>query len=166
MIKRLFDTPFDRTLTFVRVVAGSVMLVHGAQKMLGLFGGPGYAATMGMFGQMGIPAPLAALAIYTEFFGSLVLIFGLLGRVAALGLVVDMVVAVAMVHLRNGFFMNWAGTQAGEGFEYHVLYLALALPIMIEGSGAWSLDRHIAHWLASHRSTTHGAGRLRHALVH
>jgi len=91
---------------------------------------------------------------------------GFLGRVAALGVIVEMLVAIAMVHFRNGFFMNWAGTQAGEGFEYHVLYIALALPVMIEGAGAWSVDRRIARWLASHRPTAQGAGRLRPAHVH
>src|SRR5437870_7719762 len=117
MFRNLFDTDSDGTLTFLRLVVGSVMLAHGAQKMLGWFGGPGYGATMGMFGQMGIPAPLALLVISTEFFGSLFLILGFLGRIAALGIAVEMIVAVALVHLRFGFFMNWSGMQAGEGFE-------------------------------------------------
>jgi len=165
MIGKLFDTDADRTLTFIRVVAGLVMLAHGAQKMLGMFGGPGYGGAMGMFGQMGIPEPLAALAIYTEFFGSLLLILGLLGRIAALGVTIDMIVAVAIVHARFGFFMNWAGTQPGEGFEYHLLYVALAIPVMVRGAGAWSLDRAIARKMA-HGSSAHGADRLQHAHVH
>jgi len=165
MLKKVFETDFDRTLAYLRVVAGSVMLTHGAQKALGIFGGPGYAGAMTMFGKMGIPAPLAALAICTEFFGSLFLIAGLLGRIAALGVIVDMLVAVAMVHLPNGFFMNWAGTQRGEGFEYHILYIALAAPVMVGGAGAWSLDRRIALRLASHQTTEQGAD-LRHAHVH
>jgi len=164
-MKNILDTEFDPTLAFVRVVAGGVMLAHGAQKMLGLFGGPGYSATMGMFGQMGFSTPLAMLAIYTEFLGSVFLIFGFLGRVAALGLVIEMIVAVAKVHLGVGFFMNWAGTQPGEGFEYHILYIALAAPVIIKGAGAWSVDRAIAQWLAS-RHSANPAERLRHAHVH
>jgi putative oxidoreductase len=166
MLKKLFDTGNDRTLTFLRILGGIMMLPHGAQKMLGLFGGPGYAASMGMFGQMGIPAPLAVLAIYTEFFGCLLLIAGFLGRLASLGLIIEMVVAVVMVHLPFGFFMNWAGTQPGEGFEYHILYMALLAPVMVKGAGAWSVDRRIAHWLESHRPTEHHVDRLRHAHVH
>jgi putative oxidoreductase len=90
---------------------------------------------------MGIPAPLAFLAICAEFFGGLGLLVGLLGRVAALGIVSNMVVAVLMIHRKIGFFMNWAGTQKGEGFEYHLLAIALGVAIVIRGSGALSLDR-------------------------
>jgi len=114
---------------------------------------------------MGFSAPLAMLAIYTEFLGSLFLIFGFLGRVAAIGLIIEMIVAVAKVHLGVGFFMNWAGNQSGEGFEYHILYIALAAPIMIKGAGAWSVDRGIARWMAS-RHAPQPAEPLRHAHVH
>jgi len=165
-MKNLFDTEFDRTLAFIRVVAGGVMLAHGAQKMLGVFGGPGYSATLGMFSQMGFPAPLAMLAIYTEFLGSLFLILGFVGRLAALGLVIEMIVAVAKVHLAVGFFMNWAGTQPGEGFEYHALYIALAAPVIVRGAGAWSIDRAIARALASQHPNAHADKRLRQAHVH
>jgi putative oxidoreductase len=165
MITKLFATPFDRTLTLLRVVVGGVMLVHGSQKMLGLFGGPGYAATMGFFGQMGIPPFLAMIAIYTEFFASLLLIAGFLSRPSALGIIVLMVVAVAKVHLANGFFMNWAGTQRGEGFEYHILMVALSAAIVIRGAGAWSVDHWLAHRFAA-QPTERRADRLRHAPVH
>jgi putative oxidoreductase len=165
MIRKLFSTEDNRTLTFLRVLAGCAMLPHAAEKLLGTFGGPGYTNSMAMFAQMGIPAPLAALAIYTEFFASLGLIFGFLGRIASLGLIIIMAVAVATVHLPNGFFMNWAGTQAGEGFEYHILFVGLVAPIMISGAGAWSVDRLIAQWM-SHESTEQRADRLRHAHAH
>jgi putative oxidoreductase len=88
--------------------------------------------------QMGIPAPLAFLAICAEFFGGLGLIVGLLSRIAALGITVNMLVAIAKVHSSNGFFMNWAGQQKGEGFEYHLLAIALAIVVMIKGPGALS----------------------------
>jgi putative oxidoreductase len=151
MLWKLFQTNTDRTLTFLRVVAGGVMFVHGAQKVLGWFSGPGFGASMTMFGQLGIPPFWAFLAIVTEFFGSLVLIAGLFGRFAAFGLTVEMLVAVLLVHLKFGFFMNWMGTQRGEGFEYHILLAGLTLPILVEGAGAWSLDRWIARWLKGRR---------------
>lgn len=145
MKKLLFSTSDDAALTLLRVVLGVVMFPHGAQKMLGWFGGYGWSGTMGFFtGQMGVPALFAALAIFAEFFGSLGLITGLLGRVAAFGILSNMVVAVAMVHGKNGFFMNWTGTQGGEGFEYHLLAIAIALIIIWKGSGAASVDRAIA----------------------
>jgi putative oxidoreductase len=91
-----------------------------------------------------IPAPLAFLAMAAEFFGGLGLILGFLTRIAAFGIAVNMVVAVAMVHSSFGFFMNWSGTQKGEGFEYHLLALAVTAFLMIRGAGAFSLDRVIA----------------------
>jgi putative oxidoreductase len=90
---------------------------------------------------MHIPAPLAFLAIAAEFFGGIGLLAGLLGRVAAFGIAVNMVVAILTVHLPNGFFMNWSGQQKGEGFEYHLLALGITTVIMVKGSGAWSVDR-------------------------
>ena len=145
MFRKLFSTPNDFTLTIVRLVLGVVFFAHGAQKMLGWFGGYGFHGTMGFFTQqMGIPAPLAFLAICAEFFGGLGLLVGLLGRIAALGIMVNMLVAIATVHHVNGFFMNWSGQQKGEGFEYHVLAIAMAIVVLIKGSGAVSIDRVIA----------------------
>jgi putative oxidoreductase len=109
--------------------------------MLGWWGGYGFSATMSGFEHTGIPAVFAFLAIAAEFFGGLGLILGLLGRVAAFGIACVMVVAIVKVHAVNGFFMNWAGRQKGEGIEYHVLVLAMTAAIMIMGSGAWSVDR-------------------------
>ena len=107
MFRKLVSTSNDFTLTIVRLVLGVTFFMHGAQKMLGWFGGYGFHATMGFFTQqMGIPAPLAFLAICAEFFGGLGLLVGLLGRIAALGIIVNMLVAIATVHHVNGFFMN------------------------------------------------------------
>jgi putative oxidoreductase len=141
-LRKLLSTPNDFTLTLVRLVLGIVFFAHGAQKMLGWFGGFGFHGTMGFFTQqMGIPAPLAFLAICAEFFGGLGLIVGLLSRIAAFGIIVNMLVAIATVHFQNGFFMNWYGKQKGEGFEYHLLAIALGLVILIKGAGALSVDR-------------------------
>lgn len=129
----------------LRVSLGVVMLPHGAQKLLGWFGGPGFSVAMaGFTDKMHIPAPLAVAVIAAESFGALGLIVGLCTRIAAFGILCDMIGAIALVHWHNGFFMNWAGTQAGEGFEYHLLAIAVSLVLLIAGAGRWSLDRLIA----------------------
>jgi len=125
-----------------RLLLAAVMFPHGAQKLLGWFGGYGFGGTYGwMTGSLGIPGPLAVVAILTEFFAPLLLVIGLGGRVAATGLTVLMAVA-ATSHLGNGFFMNWFGSLGAgvEGFEFHLLAIGMALPIVIEGSGRLSLD--------------------------
>jgi putative oxidoreductase len=113
--------------------------------MLGWFGGYGFSGTMGFFTEvMHIPVLFAFLALTAEFFGGLGLILGFLTRIAALGIFFNMVVAIAMVHYRFGFFMNWTGAQKGEGFEYHLLVLAITAFLMIRGAGAVSIDRVLA----------------------
>jgi putative oxidoreductase len=148
MFHRIASTTSDYAITILRLVLGCVFFAHGAQKMLGWFGGYGFSGTMGFFThQMGIPAPLAFLAICAEFFGGLGLILGLLGRIAAFGIMCNMLVAIVMVHGANGLFMNWAGNQKGEGFEYHLLAIAIGLVIIIKGSGALSVDRFLTEEL-------------------
>lgn len=149
MFWRLIRTTNDPALTVLRLVVGIVFFAHGAQKALGWFGGPGFSATMAAFQQSGIPAVFALLAICAEFLGGLGLIFGFLGRVAAFGIMCNMAVAIATVHLPHGFFMNWMGNQAGEGFEYHLLALASLFPVLVKGSGALSVDQLLS-W--SHRA--------------
>jgi putative oxidoreductase len=145
MFRKLISTSDDYTYTMVRLVLGVVFFAHGAQKMLGWFGGYGFSGTMNFFTQMmHIPAPLAFLAICAEFFGGLGLLVGLLGRVAAFGIMMNMLVAIFTVHMQNGFFANWTGQQKGEGIEYHLLALALLLVVMIKGSGALSIDRALS----------------------
>ena len=124
---------------------GVVFFEQGAQKMLGWFGGYGFTGTMGFFtGAMHIPALFAFLAIAAEFFGGLGLIFGFLTRIAAFGIFCNMIVAIAMVHHNFGFFMNWAGTQKGEGFEFHLLALGITVFLIIRGAGAASVDRRLS----------------------
>jgi putative oxidoreductase len=142
MIRKLIATDNDTATVILRLVLGVVFFAHGAQKMLGWFGGYGFNGTMGFFTRvMHIPAPFALLAIAAEFFGGLGLIFGLLTRVAAFGIFANMVVAVALVHRHFGIFMNWTGAQKGEGYEYHLLVLAITAFLMIRGAGAASIDR-------------------------
>jgi len=145
LLERVLATPPDIGPTIARLALGVVMFPHGAQKMLGWFGGYGFAGTMGYFTHSGIPAVFAFLAIMAEFLGSIGLIVGALSRIAAFGIAVNMVVAIAMVHAPQGFFMNWFGNQKGEGFEYHLLAIGLAAIVLIKGAGLLSLDR----WLST-----------------
>lgn len=143
MLKKLLATDDDPVMTVLRVLLGVVFFPHGAQKLLGWFGGYGYHGTMGYF-EKTMPAFLAFLVIFTEFFGALGLITGLLTRLSALAIGVEMIVAVLLVHVHNGFFMNWTGMQKGEGFEYHILVIAIAIALLIRGGGSFSIDGAIA----------------------
>jgi putative oxidoreductase len=146
LVRRLLHTEGHLAPTLLRLTLGLVMFPHGAQHLLGWFGGYGFAGTQGwMTGTLGIPAALAALAILTEFLAPLALLVGLGGRVAALGIAGLMAVA-ASTHVANGFFMNWGGSlpAGAEGFEYHLLAIAVALAVTVQGSGAWSLDRALS----------------------
>jgi putative oxidoreductase len=145
VIARVLGTTDDTAATIARVALGLTMLPHGAQKLLGWFGGHGFSGTMGFLTtQAGLPYLVALLVILIESFGALALVAGLLGRLAAAGVAAVMIGATLTVHLANGFFMNWSGAQKGEGFEYHVLAVALAAVVMVRGSGAYSLDRVLA----------------------
>ena len=141
MFKKLISTSNDVALTILRLVLGVVFFAHGAQKLLGWFGGYGLTATVGAFTHMGMPAPIVYLIIATEFFGGLGLILGFLTRIPALGIGCLMVGAIFLVHMPNGFFMNWANNQKGEGIEYHLMAIAMAAVLLLRGAGAFSVDR-------------------------
>src|SRR5256714_6394681 len=145
MRNTLFATDDSIPVAVLRLVLGVVFFAHGAQEMLGWFGGFGVSGTVGYMNSMlHIPKPLALLAIAAEFFGSLGLILGFLTRIAALGIATNMIVATWMVHRHFGFFINWTGAQKGEGFEFHLLALAIAAFLVIRGAGAFSVDGAIA----------------------
>jgi putative oxidoreductase len=145
MLRKFLATNDEVSLLILRLGLGIVMLPHGLQKTLGLFGGNGFAGTYGFFtDKMGVPGVAAVLVILAESLGALGLIFGALTRLGALGIVAVMTGANAMVHWQNGFFMNWSGKQAGEGFEYHLLVVGMALALVISGGGKWSLDHLLA----------------------
>ena len=145
MLSQIFSTNADWIQTLVRVALGIIFFAHGSQKLLGWFGGPGLRQTLRSMKQhLGLPSLLAFCAIGTEFFGGCALIVGLLGRLAAAGIAIIMLVAILMVHGRYGLFLNWFGDQEGHGYEYHLLAIALALVIVVRGSGALSLDRLVS----------------------
>lgn len=143
MFKRLLQTDDSLTAFIVRITLAFVMLPHGAQKLLGLFGGYGFKATINYFTSQGTPAILAFLVILTESIGALLILFGFTTRLWATMLTVIMLVAIS-IHQANGFFMNWSGTQAGEGFEYHLLVIGINLALIIKGAGRWSVDRQLS----------------------
>ena len=133
--------------TVLRLGLGGVIFAHGLQKVFGWFGGYGLHGTMSLFNSIGVPSVLGALVIVSDFFGSLALIAGLLTRFSAAAAAAVMLGAVLLVHLPNGFFMNWGGAPHGEGYELHLLALAMAASLVISGGGRASLDGWLARRL-------------------
>jgi putative oxidoreductase len=134
----------DDTLApaIARLALGLVMMPHALQKAFGWFGGHGFSATYESFTtKLHIPGPLAFLAIVTEIVCAIALVFGAFTRAAALGIIGVMLGAIVYVHAPHGFFMNWTGQRAGEGFEYHLLAIALGLVAFATGGGRASVDR-------------------------
>ncbi len=162
MFRRLITTPNDYALLVVRLALAAVMLGHGLQKALGWWGGYGFSATVGFFASLGIPKPLGVVVILGETVGAIALALGLLGRFTAFGMAATLLGAVVMVHGQHGFFMNWSGTGTGEGYEFHLLGIAMAVAIIIRGSGALSLDRLLQRRLSlrEEASTADVPGRL------
>jgi len=135
---RLHDkSAVDVALLLARVIVGAVFMAHGAQKLFGAFGGPGLSAFVGMMG------PIGYLVAIGEFFGGLGIVVGFLSRFSAASIIVIMLGAIAMVHGKVGFFMNWMGNQGGEGFEYHLLAIGILLVILIAGPGRYALARSL-----------------------
>jgi putative oxidoreductase len=127
----------DWALLAARVFVGVVFMAHGAQKLFGAFGGPGLTAFVQVMG------PLGYLVAVGEFFGGLGLVLGFLSRFSAASIILIMLGAIGMVHARVGFFMNWTGKQAGEGFEYHLLAIGILLTVLIAGPGRFALGRFL-----------------------
>ena len=149
---RFFHTPDDVTGLVLRLALAATMFPHGAQKALGWFGGWGFQATVGAFTQGGMPLALALAVIAAEFLGPIALVAGFFTRWSAFGIGLTMTGAALMAHAKNGFFMNWMGTQKGEGIEYFIPVVAIAVALMIKGGGTWALDSLIARKLESNRS--------------
>ncbi len=145
ILSRVFATDASTAPFVMRIALAIVMLPHGAQKALGWFGGYGWSGTMNFLTEsIGMPSLFAAGLILLEFVGPLLLLAGLGTRAIGLGFVGIMAGAIATVHGEHGFFMNWFGAQAGEGFEYHLLVIGLALALVFSGGGRWSIDRKLS----------------------
>ena len=158
MLDSLLRTDTRSTsLLALRVLLGGVMLPHGLQKTLGLFGGHGFDGTMGFFtGVMGLPAPLAFLVIAAESLGAVALLLGAGTRIAAAGMIAVMAGAVATAHASHGFFMNWTGAQGGEGFEYHLLVAGIGAVVLAGGGGRLAVDGWLRERLASPSGSAKG----------
>jgi putative oxidoreductase len=144
MLQKISQTNNNKSATFLRVALGLVLFPHGAQKLLGWFGGFGFTGTMNYFtGTLHLPWIIALLVILIEFIGSLMLITGTATRVAALLIIVNFIGVILTAHLANGFFINWLGNQMGEGYEYHLLIIGMAASLLISGAGSFSVDRLI-----------------------
>ncbi len=145
-LKRLiFGTDDSIAQLFLRLALGIVIFPHGAQKAFGWFGGSGLLKTIEVFAdKMHFPPPLTLVLIFIEVFGSIGLILGFFTRFSALGIGASMAICAYMNHFQNGFFMNWFGQQKGEGFEFHILVVGIALALLIKGGGLFSVDRKVA----------------------
>ncbi|NUM79811.1 DoxX family protein [bacterium] len=146
MKELLYSTGDTWTGLILRITAGMIMLPHGAQKMFGLFGGFGFSATVNFFTEtMKLPWLIAVMVIVIEFFGAIGLIIGIGTKIWAAGFIAVMLGAIMTTNYPHGFFMNWFGTQQGEGFEYHLLVIGICLALMISGGGKYSADTLIAY---------------------
>jgi putative oxidoreductase len=144
MFKEFLRTDNSPAQFFVRVALGVVIFPHGAQKVVGWFGGPGFAKTLQAFAGMGFPAWSVVALMVVESLGSLLLITGFLTRLWAFGIGTSIAICMFMNHVQNGFFMNWFGQQKGEGYEYHILVIGICLALLIKGGGMLSVDRAVA----------------------
>jgi putative oxidoreductase len=137
----LLSTSGGSSAALLRLTLAAVLFPHGAQKLLGWFGGYGFSGARSFLtGQVGLSGFLAVGIILLEFFGPILLLLGLFTRPVALAVIGLMIGAIVTVHWPNGFFMNWSGVQAGEGFEYHLLVIGIALALVIKGGGMLSID--------------------------
>jgi len=141
-MKRLLITnPQNTAALIARIALGIVVFAHGAQKLLGWFGGYGFKGTMEFLtGGAGLPWIIALLVILIESIGALFVLTGFLTRLAAFGIFAEFIGVMLKVHLANGFFMNWGGNQKGEGIEFFLLLFGLALVLIITGGGKASVD--------------------------
>ncbi len=150
MLSHILATNSNWVPTLARVILGIIFFAHGSQKIFGWFGGAGLRQTLRTLTEhVGLPSIVALAAVGIEFVGGVALVLGFLGRISALGIAVNMLAAILMVHGKYGLFMNWFGDRKGHGVEYHLIAIALAIVIIVQGSGAFSLDRLLSAWVGA-----------------
>ena len=144
MFKKFLSTDNSPAQLVIRLALGVVMFPHGAQKILGWFGGPGFTKTLQAFAGMGFPGWSVVALMGVESLGAVLLVFGFLTRLWAIGIGASLTLCMFLSHVQHGFFMNWFGQQQGEGFEYHLLVIGICLALLIKGGGALSVDRKLS----------------------
>jgi putative oxidoreductase len=144
VFKEFLRTDNSPAQLFTRLALGVVMFPHGAQKVLGWFGGPGITKTLQVFAGMGFPEWAVVALMGVEFLGGMLLVFGFLTRLWAIGIGTIITICMFLSHVQHGFFMNWVGQQQGEGFEYHLLVIGICLALLIKGGGALSIDGRLS----------------------
>jgi putative oxidoreductase len=144
MFRELLRTDASPAQLFIRLALGVVMFPHGAQKVLGWFGGPGITKTIQAFAAMGFPAWSVVALMVVESLGAVLLVFGFLTRLWAVGIGAIITICMFLNHVQHGFFMNWFGQQQGEGYEYHILVIGICAALLIKGGGAFSVDRKVS----------------------
>jgi len=143
-MKNIFKTNNDWTGLLLRLTIAIVIFPHGAQKLLGWFGGYGFTGTMNFFtATVGLPRIIGFLVILLEFFGSILLVLGLGSRIIAISMIALSIGIIFTSHIQNGFFMNWFGNQKGEGFEYFLFLIGLSVVLLLNGSGKFSSDHSL-----------------------
>ena len=144
MTQSLVKTTNGLAAFILRLGLAIVIFPHGAQKVPGWFGGGGFQGTLdGMTTGMGLSAFIVILIMLIEFLGPLLLLIGLYTRVVAFCMLCLFVGIIFFAQIDNGFFMNWGGQKPGEGYEYHLLVLAMSLALVSSGAGRWSVDRKL-----------------------
>ena len=141
MFNEFLRTDNSPAQLFIRLALGVVMFPHGAQKVLGWFGGPGITKTLQAFAGMGFPQWSVLALMGVESLGAVLLVFGFLTRLWAIGIGASITICMFLSHVQHGFFMNWFGQQQGEGFEYHLLVIGICVALLTKGGGALSMDR-------------------------
>lgn len=137
----------------IRLMLGVVVFPHGAQKLFGWFGGYGFTGTMGYFTEtVGLPWIIGLVVILLESLGALLLILGFATRYLAVAYIVLAIGIVFSSHIGNGFFMNWFKAQAGEGYEYFLLWIGMATSLVFTGGGKYSVDTWMKRSIDKHTS--------------
>lgn len=149
ILEKLTSSEPSATPLILRITFAVVLWPHGAQLLLGYFGGPGYSNSMAMFSLFGLPGIISFLVIFLQFFGSLFILTGFFIRITALASIVLFIGMIVKAHLSFGFFMDWTGTSKGEGFEYQILVIGILLSLVVKGAGTYSIDNLISRQLAS-----------------
>ena|SRR5579872_3620814 len=144
MRNNIYKTSDDWTGLVLRLSMALVMIPHAIQHTTGGLGGFGYTKVMDYFtSTMHMPWLVALLVIVIEILAPLLLLIGFATRFAAASLIVLMTGIIFSSHIQFGFFMNWFGSEKGEGYEYHLLYIGLALAAFFNGGGKYAIDRYL-----------------------